>query len=261
MILQEQKTRNPVHLPSRNIETLAPLCVEHPEIFLLKTTNFRPQLRDLLATFLSPGELEKSRRFRFREDRDSYVLTHGMLRLILGRHLGVRPGSIGMVYNHFGKPLLSPGYPDIFFNLSHSGGVSVLAFDLNGHIGIDVEHMVPEFDFQSITQHFFTRREAEYINSTETMSSKRFYQLWTRKEALLKGLGIGISGNLDIEVIPENFTTRPDDPVRLTIHPVTYVLRTWSFEEDYMITSSNRDESGRPVYHVLGKENFEFLIS
>jgi phosphopantetheinyl transferase len=261
MILLQQIPRNNFQLPAKSIERLPPLNPGNPEIFILKTMNFQPHHRDLLVTFLSPGELAKSRRFRFQKDRDSYIVTHGMLRLIVGRHLGVRPGSVELVYNHFGKPLLSPGYPDVFFNLSHSGGVSVLAFDLNGHIGIDVEHMVPGFDFQSITHHFFTRREAEYINSTETLSSRRFYQLWTRKEALLKALGIGISGNLDVEVLPENFTSRPDDPVRLTVHPATYLLRTWSFEGDHIITSSTRDESGRPGYHVFGKENFEFLIS
>jgi phosphopantetheine--protein transferase-like protein len=261
MIFPEQILRDSFQLRMRPVETLAPLNPEHPEIYILKTRNFRPFHREVLASFLSAEELAKSRRFRFQNDRESYVVTHGMLRLILGRHLGIEPGSVDLVYNHFGKPLISPGYQDVFFNLSHSSEVSVLAFDLKGNIGVDVEHMGPDVDFQSIAQQFFTRRETEYINSTETCSARRFYQLWTRKEALLKALGIGISANLDIEVLPEHVTSDPDEPLRLTVHPATYLLRTWTFEEAYMITSSARQDSGRPGYHVLGKDHSEFLIS
>ena len=90
---------------------------------------------------------------------------------------------------------------NIFFNLSHSSGVSLLAFDPGSEIGVDVEMIDEEFDYEPIVKRWFTPEEGKYIWQSKENSRIRFYELWTRKEAYLKAIGEGITKNLGIEVL------------------------------------------------------------
>jgi 4'-phosphopantetheinyl transferase len=75
------------------------------------------------------------------------------------------------------------------FNVSHSGHLVVAALSRHGRIGIDVEEMneleVSDFD------NFFTATELHYIRSGAAPMS-RFYELWTKKEAVMKANGKGM---------------------------------------------------------------------
>jgi 4'-phosphopantetheinyl transferase len=89
----------------------------------------------------------------------------------------------------------------MFFNLSHCSGVSLLAFDPENEIGADVEKIDEEFDYEPIVKRWFTQDEDRYIYQSPETSRKRFYEIWTRKEAYLKAIGEGITKNLQVEVL------------------------------------------------------------
>lgn len=111
-------------------------------------------------------------------------------------------------YNQFGKPYFDAG--NIRFNLSHCREILVCVISFNSDIGVDVEFHEKNFnekDFESV----FTSQEIDSIEN-----SKSLYKLWTRKESLIKALGL----NLDINL--KEICTLQDT--------LTYQNRTWYFE-------------------------------
>ena len=80
-------------------------------------------------------------------------------------------------YSDQGKPIL----PHTQFNISHSGHVVLCAFSSHGAIGIDVELPDESTDPQNL-KHSFTPKEWQLIQQDPAT----LYQLWTRKEAIIK---------------------------------------------------------------------------
>ena len=89
----------------------------------------------------------------------------------------------------YGKPISS----NIFFNISHSKGVVVLATCLDRDIGVDVEIIRESHDDL-----------ARYISNDYEYSQIKteidFYSVWTSKESIVKCLGTGLKN--DIKSIP-----------------------------------------------------------
>lgn len=83
------------------------------------------------------------------------------------------------------RPFL-PGSLD--FNISHTSGMVVCAATVDGRVGIDVEKIKPVdlSDYRRV----FTTKEYEYISQSQH-SIARFYELWTKKEAVMKADGRG----------------------------------------------------------------------
>ena len=187
-----------------------------------------------LRKFLTVSEVEKSQRFRFNKDRVSYIVVHGLLRMMLGRHLGISPQEVSMVYNSYGKPAVSGCSRNVCFNMTSRAGVSVLAFDSENEIGVDVERLDEAFEFESIVKRFFPAKEIQYIFQSKVNSRQRFYQIWTRKEAYLKAIGTGITENLKTEVLNEimNETRSIGNESR----PGIFTFRSILFEQDFRIT-------------------------
>jgi 4'-phosphopantetheinyl transferase len=208
--------------------------LNHPVLIILKTECFSKEDIAGFGSLLSENETAKSLRFKFTNDSISYILVHGYLRWMLGRHFNIDPKSVVIDYNSYGRPFVSGCSGQVYFNLSHSKGLSVLAFDPDNEIGVDVEKMDMEFEYQPIVQHFFTKNEERYIENSNGKSRQHFYELWTRKEAFLKALGIGITENLGVEVLKESIPERviKDDGSM----GKGYLFKTMMYEEDFMIT-------------------------
>ncbi len=92
-------------------------------------------------------------------------------------------------YNEQGKPLSN----SIFFNISHSDDYVVIALCNTNNVGIDIEHIKDKVS-EDIINYVCNEEEIDYISRND--KNKTFYYLWTRKEALLKCKGIGLSTNL-----------------------------------------------------------------
>jgi len=86
-------------------------------------------------------------------------------------------------YTEFSRPYLK-NQPD--FNLSHSENYLVCAITKYGKIGIDIEEL-KEINFQNLSKRFFNSNEQQFIKN-----KKEFFDIWTRKEAVLKAQGCGL---------------------------------------------------------------------
>jgi 4'-phosphopantetheinyl transferase len=154
-----------------------------------------PRIEALRRT-LSEGERCRAERFRFQADRVWYTVAHGVLRQILAHYLGVSTTALEFAEGEHGKPsLIAPRCGGrLRFNLSHSGNLALVAIAQDREVGVDLEFITGQVDAVEIARRFFSAREASALSR---MSVARrgvaFLRLWTRKEALLKAVGVGLA--------------------------------------------------------------------
>ncbi|MEO8589314.1 MAG: 4'-phosphopantetheinyl transferase superfamily protein [Flavobacteriales bacterium] len=183
---------------------------------------------------LDKAELERAARFRFEPDRERYIIGHGLLRELLGRYLGEDPSLVRMARGEFGKPYIE-GSP-LHFNLSDTKDAVLIAFAHGQEIGADVETMTRTVDHQAVSEHYFTPEEIEDIAQADD-GKRRFLELWTRKEAVLKASGVGIMDDLRVLQVNTDVNTNTivhDAFVRLAAPE--YHLRTWQLGSDHLIS-------------------------
>lgn len=148
--------------------------------------------RPILEQLLSEDEKKKASKFKFKKDRNGYVISRGILRELLGSYLDISPTEIKFEYTLYGKPYLPNN--GLNFNVSHSGDMAAFAFFLGSEIGVDIEKIKDDFDVLEIAQHFFSKNEIEAMeNLPEEQLSRAFYRCWTRKESFIKAEGSGLS--------------------------------------------------------------------
>ncbi len=150
---------------------------------------------------LSLDEAERAQRFVFERDRNHFVASRGFLREILGGYAGIHPAQLKFTYNAHGKPALDSDEiaPKIVFNLSHSRGMGLLGITSGTRaLGVDVEWARPLKDLMDMAKHFFSADEREVLAGMPAAERHiPFFHIWTRKEALIKGHGLGLSMPLD----------------------------------------------------------------
>jgi 4'-phosphopantetheinyl transferase len=145
--------------------------------------------------WLSDDELAKAERFRPDLVRTRYIAGRAALRYVLADRLGCSPASIRLSYGTNGKPMLEGGGRHVEFNLAHSGGDAVIALASRAAIGVDIELLRPIADVESLARLVFSdveRRELEL--APDPVSA--FLNGWTRKEAYVKALGLGLTAPL-----------------------------------------------------------------
>lgn len=162
------------------------------------------------AMLMDDDERQRADRFRFPQDRERFILGHGLLREILGQHLHADPSSLRLERGEFGKPFLS-GNP-IHFNLSDTKDGLLVAL-AKQPLGADIETLHRSTDHSSVAEHYFTPNEVAGISAAKD-GKRRFLELWTRKEAVLKACGVGLMDDLhSLEVgnaRNELFISHPD---------------------------------------------------
>ncbi|ANV84800.1 hypothetical protein AWQ21_10665 [Picosynechococcus sp. PCC 7003] len=150
-----------------------------------------------LWSLLSDAEQQRAKGFKFLDLQRRFILARAGLRQILGFYLQRDPRAIAFDYGDHGKPLL----PDIAFNLSHTHKLALCAISLDfpqAHLGADLEAKRRKSDILGLAKRFFTATESNFLQQLpETARQSAFLQLWTAKEAYLKGIGCGLQGGLD----------------------------------------------------------------
>jgi len=133
--------------------------------------------------------------------------------------------------NKFGKPSLITPYKQmkIEFNLSHSAEIALYAFARERLVGVDVEYMRADLDFDGMARHTFSPQEQHIVHNLVGEEKRRaFFRGWTCKEAYAKALGKGFSQAFD------QFTVSllPSQPFALLQQNEDQrELTRWSFQE------------------------------
>jgi 4'-phosphopantetheinyl transferase len=150
----------------------------------------------LAAAILSEAELSRAARLVFERDRRRFRAGRLALREILSRYVGHPAASLALATRGGGKPYLVDF--DIEFNVSHSHNTWICAVASGTPVGVDVEELRAVPNCLSLAGHHFSRVEADALAAVPTEHRDHaFLACWTRKEAYLKLLGLGISADLD----------------------------------------------------------------
>ena len=156
----------------------------------------RVELVDAPAEALTPDELERAGRYRVESARRSFVAVRAALRRVLGARLGLAPAEVELTLSEHGRPGVGGGR--VSFNVSHSGDIGLIAVaDGDRRVGVDVEQVRSETDFRALAERFFHPDEARAIGDRRDA----FFRCWTRKEAVVKAIGQGLSHPLDTFVV------------------------------------------------------------
>lgn len=174
----------------------------------LLTENEYKKWYDLLS------EAKRSRidKLRFDDDKKRSVVGEMLVKKAISEHCGIDAEKIIIATQENGKP-----YPvdiDIHFNISHCEDYVVCVID-NKPIGIDIEKIRPVN--MKIAKRFFNEQEQKYVfgfapdeeafeKEADGETLKRFFEVWTAKEAYLKYTGEGICADLKQVAVSEKNT-------------------------------------------------------
>ena len=193
-------------------------------------TRLDLSVRDIeyYADMLCAEEKQRVDKFKFSKKRHEYIITRGLLRRVLAQTLDTDPHSLQFEYAEHGKPYLTERWQDktVSFNVTHSGNKALVAVTLERNIGVDIELIRTEVEFDKLSNRFFSADESSSLETYKKQDlSKAFYACWTGKEAYVKALGDGISFGLSefsVSVDPE------EEQVTLVTHWDTDEASRWT---------------------------------
>jgi 4'-phosphopantetheinyl transferase len=173
------------------------LSVVPEEIHVWRISLARPPAEILrLRKILSADETNHAARFHFAHDARRFIVRRAALRQLLAANLDLRPEEIEMVSANFQKPKIATAQNPrrLQFSASHSGDWALIALAQNYEVGVDVEQHRPLPDAADLVKSFFSDWEiAEFARLPEPARTEGFFNCWTRKEAFVKALGLGLA--------------------------------------------------------------------
>jgi 4'-phosphopantetheinyl transferase len=204
-------------------------------LLLPRLGSFRP--------LLDTEEHARAQRFLHDTDRERFILGHGLLRELLGRYVGRLPEELVLQRGEFGKPFIK-GHP-VHFNLSDTKD-AILVGIARLPIGADIETMNRKTDHERVAEHYFTLRETRSIAEAPD-GKRRFLELWTRKEAVLKACGIGLMDDLkSLDVGDADNTMAITHADFLRLAAPEYHVHTMPVGKDHLISMA----TPRPVTEI-----------
>jgi 4'-phosphopantetheinyl transferase len=156
----------------------------------------------------SPDELARLERIRHPRTRREFARARSALRHLLSLYLGAPAPAFS--HNAYGKPEL-PSPAGLHFNVSHSGDWAMIAL-ARDPVGVDVEDHRRSSDLGLLARHSFAPDELDLPDLTTPDGRRAFFHVWSRKEAYIKALGMGLS--LDLSC----FAVSHDEPARVLRH-------------------------------------------
>jgi 4'-phosphopantetheinyl transferase len=162
-----------------------------------------------LTDLLSDQERSRASAFVHALDRERFLVSHAILRILIGGYLNMAPAKLKFAEIARRKPCLEGASADsnLQFNLSHSHGYVLLAFTHQRQVGVDIEHMRPLPDLEQVAARTFSAQENLHLAKlTQHEKLAAFYRCWTRKEAFVKALGSGLYYPLEsfsVSIAPE----------------------------------------------------------
>lgn len=149
------------------------------------------------AASLDAAEQARAARFATAALQLAFRRAHGALRAVLAHYTGRAPAALAFVQGPYGKPALASG--ELQFNLTHSGTLALLAVaPPHAPIGIDIESLEQRrIDVATLfDMACHDSEKAALLALSGEAQRHAFMALWTRKEAYLKALGLGLQADL-----------------------------------------------------------------
>jgi len=148
-----------------------------------------------------------------------------MLRQTLAPLLGLPPEQLLFGREAKGRPFLRHAdAPD--FNLSDTGGGSLIAICRSARVGADLERVDRQLPFARLSKRWFHADESAALAAMPSEAARAaFLRLWTAKEASCKCTGTGIFGFL----APWRFDAAEETPTLIAAPEDAGASSRWSF--------------------------------
>jgi 4'-phosphopantetheinyl transferase len=137
---------------------------------------------------LPEADLRDAARLAFPRDRQRLLAGRAAVRAVLAAYRGVAAASLGLERAPGGKPGLPGGPP---FSFSRSGATGLLAVGGGRALGVDLERLRPVPEAADLAARHLPPAERERLRA-EGGGDEAFLRAWTRLEASLKALGLGL---------------------------------------------------------------------
>ena len=170
------------------------------ELWLMRVADVEP-------TQLDPSLLDRNERARAAQlarpdDRLRYLAAHVLLRQLLAAHLNLPPQDIAYLREPcprcgapHGRPAVDRPSRPLHFSLSRSAGL-VLIGVAPTPIGVDVEILPSRETVAEVSGLLHAAERTEILSAAPSRRTQVFASIWTRKEAYLKAVGMGITADL-----------------------------------------------------------------
>lgn len=176
------------------------------EVHIWSVTLNEDYYQLLLHSYLSEGENVRAKQFANDIDAFLFSARHKLLRIILGGYLNCNPNEIEFKIDAYQKPYIYFPTTEIQFNVSKTSNRFVAAVCLKHCIGVDIELTKEVRNIHQLIADYFTNKESDWIYAQPQASlESAFFGLWTKKEALVKGIGQGLSISINkLDVLSAN---------------------------------------------------------
>ncbi len=174
---------------------------------------------------LSADERRSADRYQMRSRREQAIVSRALLRSALSHRLLRGPETWQFETSPRGRPRLASGQgaDGVDFNLSHTQGCVACAIARNARVGVDVEARNRLPDIKEVASRYLSPSEAQAVSIMSKASAETaLLRLWTLKEALAKGIGIGMA--LDFRAIE-----LPVDQISDGLEFTSQSAKRWAF--------------------------------
>lgn len=164
---------------------------------------------------LSEAERQRLGKYRNLERRAEYATAHILLRRALARHLGPCQMILGSrpcpaCGEPHGRPYVRSPRTEFEFSVTHGGGIAAVALCDQGVVGADTEGLVNSATREAITPLLHPAERIALSGLEVAERDAMFTRVWTRKEAYLKAIGIGLGRDVSFDcVLPEHPELHP----------------------------------------------------
>lgn len=199
-------------------------------VYLVNIKN--KKVEDILndyKEYLTAEDIKKAKRFKFELNQKQSLISSSLKNKYIGKDI---------YYNNHGKPLTD----SVFFNISHSDNMIVMAKSSDVEVGIDIEHLTDDVSDELIN-HICNEKEKEFILKNK---STNFYYIWTRKEAILKCFGTGLINEL-----------KSIDAIDLDSFYFDKIKLHTEFINDYVFSAAYKTVSNDVKIVIFKEKNYE----
>lgn len=182
-----------------------------------------------------------------------FLISRVLVKTVLADKLGISPHEVNIQLHPNGKPFVQSSKA-VYFNLTHSADVIILAVTEEGEIGVDIEQVDREFEWRRVDS-VLAPIEIEWIKQNELTDPfnvyQRFFQIWTLKEAYIKCTGEGMSRylkKLNFHVLPEHiqFLDSTNDAQKTE----EYYFESYIYDCDFIFSICLQQSLAQESFHL-----------
>ena len=230
--------------------------IDRARVVLVDLANISPVQAQAFEAHLDAAEQGRLREMTRDDKRHAFVVCRFVVKQLIGEFFCIDPKVLSFQYTERGKPYVS--VPGIEFNISHSGDFALIGVS-RSKIGVDIEKIKPNRNFEGLAKTVLSEDERRWVFEEDQTrpplaevgegdhvapsvgrkaaeiqadlafpsesSIRRFYQLWTLKEARLKCDGDGLAGHFPAAILSGNAWGYPG-----------YETATHSVKNEYIYT-------------------------